>query len=363
MFLYVPAISGPYAMMNITSIPQIYRWWSNKCYFTHKAVLVSYGILKSELAGVSSFWRKEADALNAFVIGDSGGFQVWSKKLFITPEEVVDWHVKNCDIGIILDVPPRGLSSKVNLSLSELKTYANKTAENAKKMFKYVERESINIKYYLVLHGAKKEELDIWWNTAVEPFLSYASGIAAAPRPPNSPKQCALMLAYLYNKGIKYVHLLAVSGGRTLVPMIYWENKFKLLTTDSSSFSKTTGRGRMLIPGTMTYRLAGNKMMKEDIDISNLICRCPVCVGAYRGKVENILRLTDVDKYLLASLHNLYWTLVYVDSLMWLNRYDALKSTFEELKDILNFLDMSLEDFDKAYKMLFGEKYNFMKWF
>jgi len=321
MFVFVPAVSGAY-----TVAPQLmrkeYGWWRDDAIVRHPAMLISYGmkfLLDPDLFNnIKKFLGYDLDKL--IVIADSGGFEIHSRNETIPVEEVLSWQFENANIIIALDMPPRGMRH-----LEDVKDWEKCklfTRKNTEALIKYAStRKAENRKIYGVVHGITLDELDDWWHDVIEPFYDSLDGICYAVRPPNNPKALMLSMAHAYIKGVKNVHMLGISGTRTFIPLIYWQDRYTLLTADSSSFTKISGRGRILMPMFMKYVAVGMKG-KVNVDYSELNCPCPACQYARKHHVKSVYNYHNTNAYFISYLHNLFWQLAYIDGLKWLLKFE-----------------------------------------
>jgi len=321
MFVFVPAISGAYVIAP-NMLREEYGWWREEALIYHPALLISYGMVflmdRSMFNNISKFLEYDLD--KTIVIADSGGFEIATRGETIPVEEVLSWQFQHANIIIALDYPPRGLS-KVE-EVQDWKKCKEFTRKNTEALIKYASsRKAENKKIYGVMHGIGLGELEDWWNDVIKPFEGVLDGICYSVRPPSNPKALMVAMAHAYSKGVKNAHMLAVSGTRTFIPLVYWQNKFKLLTADSSSFTKISGRGRILMPMFMKYISVGTKG-KKDINYESLECHCPACQMARKHHIKSTYEYHNTNAYFLGYLHNLFWTLAYIDGLKWLYEID-----------------------------------------
>lgn len=317
MFVFTPAISGAYTITP-NMINSKYSWWREDSLVYHPAMLISYGMKflmdYSIFSNIKTFLGYDLN--KTLIVADSGGFEIWSRQETIPVEEVLKWQFENGNIIVALDYPPRGIKKIEEVGdWEKCKKY---TRKNTEAMIKYASsRKAENRKIYGVVHGTGLGELDDWWKEVIKPYYETLDGIVYAPRPPNNPKEIMLCMAHAYINDVKNLHLLAVSGTRTFIPIVYWQSKFKLITADSSTFTKISGRGNIIMPVFMSYVSAGTKG-KVNIDYSNLECHCPACQLARRQHIKSVYEYHNTNAYFLSYLHNLFWTLAYIDGLKWL---------------------------------------------
>ena len=351
MFIYVPTFGG---VVSLKDYPKKLLWWTKNAIFKYKAVLISYGML--ELSAVTYNWREEAFVDDdVLVIGDSGGFQMASKGKYINPIDVINWQLKNVDIAFPLDLPAKTAITGKPMTIDEFVECAKITAKNIDIIYDIVK--SSRIRFYLILHGNTNKKKEAWWKIAVEPYLDIADGIAVGTDPPSSYKQVMIDLGYMYEKGIENVHILGVGGFKTMIPMVYYSDKFKLLTTDSSTPLSMIGRATIMIPGDHRKIRIGRVGLKKNINFNNLLCNCPACTEAKKDGYTNIFDLSHKEKIFYVRIHNLFWYITFIDKMHWLKESNKLFDYAKEKGVDLTFLD-DVEDlgFERAYRKHFERK-------
>jgi hypothetical protein len=108
-----------------------------------------------------------------------------------------------------------------------------------------------------------------------------------------------------------------------LTAMKLLDKDFEFLSSDSSTHTKVISRGNILFPlsHSMKGAMVGYRGVRAKINLDDLICRCPVCSKFCNSKISSISMLNTIKKEVIASLHNLFWILCFVDYLNWLERY------------------------------------------
>ena len=151
--------------------------------FNMNAALYSAGNFKNHDAlppcMISS--RVRGKGQHTVVLGDSGGYQVATGKLNITPakrEEIYHWLVRYCDASMTLDIPVWGLDKGTMLGYNSFSDCLYATLEH---LDAFVGMGARNNRFLNVLHGRTREESDVWYE-AVKGYGLYGWAIGAALR-------------------------------------------------------------------------------------------------------------------------------------------------------------------------------------
>lgn len=332
------------------------KWFSENSHFKHNISLQScyYGI-NGVGKNTDVSYRKLVDyPKDKILIGDSAGFQIASFKkrgevCNINPIDSLRWQEENCDIMMNLDIPP---------TLGGTPTFKdfNKALDESVKNFTLFEKERKNYdaKLLNVLHGETIHHQDIWYN-AVKDFKF--DGWAIGMKPPFDPMIQAMGFMYLWKKGefekdsCKWIHFFGTSGKHVVPTIIYAASKLKKdikVSYDSSSYNIGSIFRTYFFPFEIGPNLYfGDKFKKENSNIKELPCMCPVCQS-----ITDVKELNTKDIYAgtLISLHNMY-QYVYYNNL--LNSIVLEKETFiSYLKKIniskktlisIEFIDFAME--------------------
>ncbi len=334
MFIYTPAISGSFTIFP-NKVPKEFWWWRDGAVVEHKALLISYGVRGDMDEDIHEKFVEffSIDLDKTLVVADSGGFEIASKGKDIDVRELISWQFRNANVIISLDVPPRG--SKNIDNVRDWNYCKKKSKEYLKELVRFASsRKAENKKIYGVVHGITLEEFNDWWDYVITDYWSVLDGISYAVRLWSNPLTTILCLAHAYYKGVKNVHLLGVSGTRTFIPCIYWQNMYNLLTADSSTFSIIVGRGRCLRPVDLTSVPIGKKSSRYH----TAPCHCPACTYARKLGLHDRFKIDKEVKYLVTYFHNLFWLLSYLDYLNWLTDKELRDLASRESVDI-DFLD------------------------
>ena len=209
--------------------------------------------------------------------------------------------------------------------------HAKKTAKNIKAVYNILK--NTDKKVYGVLHGGIKEQWDLWWKIAIEPFLDVFYGIAIAVKPVYDIRLMARMLRYVYQKDIRNVHVFAVSSLKALPVLVEAKDMFNLLTFDSSTPLLCSKLGEIFNTNVKGCRLTlGRKFLKKfNNRIDPQFCYCPACIYARRNNL-NIYFPESHMEYILNGLHNLIQYVSYLNLLTFLKDCNYQLSNFIELR-------------------------------
>lgn len=156
-----------------------------------------------------------------FIFGDSGGYSVVTLGAQISPREVLHWQIKNCSVGVILDVPPYvsvGSSVLGGSARSNWDEALRKTRENTRLALPVYESEvlegSREFGWWGVVHGEAHFQMQEWFDAISEiyPFDGPEEGWALKPHPANRPPSVARCLRFVNSSGIRRAHFLQMTG-------------------------------------------------------------------------------------------------------------------------------------------------------
>tara|TARA_Y100000310_G_scaffold267782_1_gene279985 strand:- start:16614 stop:17798 length:1185 start_codon:yes stop_codon:yes gene_type:complete len=331
-------------------------WWTKNSMFYYPYVLVSYPNVCNIKGSMRKFFRIPDDMC---VIGDSGGFQLMSNKLYkgidisdsINPLKVLRWQEENCNLGMGLDFPPYSMWYR------DYKKCMDISEENHRMMVS--KRNSKKLKLYKVfqMYGLEFKWADEWWKMIDK--LDGFDGIAASFKgKSHNPLYMASVLMYLYDKGVRSnLHIFGISGITYSAMFYYLSNFITNLTFDSSSYVRGQSMRVYFLPNTFKYStpLCGGESFKNNPNIQELPCDCSVCVN----NDINMFKEKGSKAGSLLSLHNLHITIKQFDMLDKLRKDKVFYKEFVKANmhpivwESLNFIDMVVE---KGFKYAF-EKY------
>ncbi|WEJ32838.1 hypothetical protein [Devosia sp. SD17-2] len=150
---------------------------STSSLFTYEAVLYSAAFGVGQLNPTMITTR---DRLSTTVVGDSGGFSVIGGSIK-TPHkifrvQVLQWQERNCDVGIVLDVPTRSLNVQGS-GYTQFDQCLNQTEQNTQ--YAISNRSRADMIICNVMQGRDHAEADAWFKR-MSPYQRHLEGIALA---------------------------------------------------------------------------------------------------------------------------------------------------------------------------------------
>ena len=317
MFKYVPQCQPSVAKKHVEGDFTIgadkkkATWWEDESIFHHDSLLISafYGI---ELDNCRKKLNIPKDVL---FIGDSGGYQILTMGVDISPLRVVQWFERNeVNIGFTLDLPVK-LDDSNEIFMKKMK----KSNNNANLMMK--NRHNLK-KLYLAVHGNTFDRMEKWYCDGTKEHDW--DGICMAKRSPTV-MTTAKILLFAINKDIKNIHVLKATSWDDLCILSYFENKFDLITSDSSSYSYGSRFREYINPLSGQTIFLGKRFAERNGDVKRLPCKCPAC------STTNLEELNGDKKDIgvLINVHNLWL------QLDWIDKLDAIKDDKELLLKIM----------------------------
>lgn len=290
--------------------------------------------------------RTDMGLNDAFVIGDSGGFQIatgaikWKSELRV---QIFNWLENNSDIAMNIDIPTRGIyanhfNEALNLSLENFK-YFN-------------EHQTGKTKYLNVLQGMceSKEMGDIWYN-AVKDFNFHGWAFGGV----KTVDAILYTISYLLqNKELdklhnKYLHYLGATSVTHIILLTILQKVFNKrfnnryqLCTDSSSPNLAT------IFGTYYTGVNWNSMSLNSIKIGkkhnlNLDAKIPCSINC---KICNGIKFEDINKF--DEYH--YMILTHHNMAIYKNIFDFVDKIFDSNDEIIQ--DFLTPEFYKVYQSI-----------
>ena len=321
------------------------NWWGQNPFFRHSSLLINFFH-----QGQMDFRQSMKVGPEVTVIGDSGGFEILSRRargkpVTINALDCLKWQEANCDIGMTLDLSPVNLqpveggksvaSSPEPISHEEFEKRLEETCNN-NQIFQD-NRQNPKMKIYNIVHSGmgKVESIDIWYNR-VKDFKF--EGWSVAPKPPGDPMKVAMDCMFMYSRGIRTnLHVLGISGIKVLPVLVRLEQLIKPISTDSFSFAVNAIVRKFMIPyGPELYFRPAEKKYKK------LPCGCPVCINV--RDVEDYYR-TDVVGYGIIGLHNLW---CYLNYLQYLETLIDDKELWDKFVNQHNNLVLAMRFIDEA---------------
>jgi len=229
-FIYLPVIFG--SLLNKSYFEE---WRETMFYFNY--LISGYEFDKSMLKQIDCF---EYIKQRGLFLSDSGGFQVFSFGAFINPRKLVRYQTKLTNMGFILDSPPyRPIEGKNKGLISEFDfdnfdEHLQKTIRWTKMMLEDLDDSEFSLGG--IIHGVSYDTMNKWYDSIMDlyDFKFWGLGI----KPPNDLFRLTKFLKFIEEKKIKSIHLLAVSGVRAILFLLYYQRflyKDVYITFDSST--------------------------------------------------------------------------------------------------------------------------------
>ena len=281
--------------------------------------------------------RNEMGLNDAFVIGDSGGYQIatgavkWNMEI---REQIFHWLEANSDIAMNLDMP------------TTFGTFSNRFDDALKisiDNFKYFEtNQSGKTKFLTVLQGIGTSlELGKKWYNAVKDFVFNGWAFGGSRYIDRIFYAIALFASEkeFEKKHVKYLHYLAATSPLHLILLamvqrvlnIYYPDKFQV-STDSSSPNLSSVYGSFYT-GINWSDLSLSSMTlgkKHDLNSdANLPCvlQCEVCNGATFNHINKF----DEHHYIIVTHHNMA---IFTHMLRFIN--NLMEGTDDSIQEFLS---------------------------
>jgi hypothetical protein len=255
---------------------------------------------------------------NTISFADSGGLQELLLQGEIkTPEEILLWQEKYCDIGFALDKIPFKTDNAFNVGWTfdevNFDSYALETKERIRRA-QAVRTEFKSFKYYAIIQGINYDMYKHWKEIIEQPGIDGW----CCKSPTNAPANLAETAVFVIKNLDKPVHFLGI-GQLTKSIILYYAKSFypHPFSFDSSSYDTGAQYRRYNLPFFFNGFESIKKNDKGEYDIKNFkdFCPCPAC-----QVMTDIINNPDSDKYLgyLISLHNVaqnIYVFKYLDSI------------------------------------------------
>ena len=241
---------------------------------------------------------------NTLSFADSGGLQelLISENAIKSPEEILKWQEKYCDIGFALDKIPfkKNIGTvKVGWTFDEVEfdKHGQTTKERITAALK-VRTEFKSFKYYAIIQGTNYEQYQRWKGIIEQPGIDGW----CCKSPTNSPANLAETAIFVLQNLDKPVHFLGV-GQLTKTIILYYCKRYyeHPFSFDSSSYDTGAQFRRYNLP----FYFNGFDFVysedKESIKNFSSFCYCPAC-----KKLSEIMDKPELEKYVgyLISTHN-----------------------------------------------------------
>jgi len=330
---YIPCSSSAPGPSGVTeeTVKRL-SWWEENSFFRYPCLLITafYGMKWKD--NFRDFFNIPDDFI---IIGDSGGFQNMTQNANLNPIDVLRWQEKHCQIGLTFDLPLMDDDYKT------IKYKQEQTAKNAGIAFN--NRQNKKLKLYAVFQGHSLEQQKYMIkcyndNISLDKFDGIAIG-GLVPIACDTERLIIVLTTFCYNiKDYNLpVHFFGLSGNKIAPYIIYLEKVFGLqITFDSSSYGAGAIRREF-------WKGNGLEKIKvQETNLDKIPCDCPVCSVVQDWKEYQKNGSLPGG---LISLHNLYQTIQYIETLK--TKSPELNPKYKKFIDIMKGFGP-----DKAFQIL-----------
>lgn len=177
-------------------------------------VLVSYSIWENK-----PLHPAYLNSPDRFVFGDSGGFSIVSRGYVPDPERVIRWQIENCNVGVILDVPPFRIRGKhYQATRGAWDNSLERTLHNVRMAKQYYRPDEHPFRWWGVVQGETLDYMNRWSEAVAEvyPFDGEGEGWAIKPTPANTLESMARSVQWMERHRPSRVHMLMSTGVKTM---------------------------------------------------------------------------------------------------------------------------------------------------
>lgn len=349
-------------MQKLAEVIYVPVMWNGRDYFKYNGKSLSWwypdAIVHHEYMLTSAFYamkdtptRESANIQPSNVLfGDSGGYQKISMEPkateHLTPDNVIAWQQKVCNIGIILDVPPTKFYTQ-----SEYDKNLIVTKKNGDRMREL--HTNRDLKLFDVIHGKTPEDMERWWKETTQNHDF--DGYSLPSRFDIDRVALALGFAIENLKGEnKPIHILGTSRFYASI-LLVWASQYLTdkLYYDSQSYLVGQKFRKYInyfdLGGTYVFCSDGYKGEETPYRVSKVLCPCPACRQLKDpSHLWNVAESSGSGGTL--SMHNLFWQLNFTSTLEELLKHgrdqymDYVRRNFNpSLLKLLEFIDDTAE--------------------
>jgi len=267
------------------------------------------------------------------LVGDSGGFQIATKKVKYTDElrsKIFEWLETNTQYAMNLDIPPYAASSDVG-SMRETGTFKESLGISYKNMKYFSDNMSGKTKYLNVLHGRSAAAFEEWYKKVGEFNFTGGWGLGSVAY---SLYLNLYALLFLKERGEfeknnfedRFFHTLGLSHPESILALVYLQKRLHELgykfniSYDSATPFMLAAFGTYVVFSThnvfcknavnISYKVDWKSLENSDVPMP---CNCVACKGKtwkdiakYHSIKENGKVTFETDFYVHMSLHNFY---------------------------------------------------------
>lgn len=281
-----------------------------------------------------------------FRFGDSGGYTIMTGDAVIDPREVLNWQIRTCTVGAILDFPPIDKNGAKIFEEGLERTCRNVLVVRGK----YQEHLKADGKFrwWGVCHGWSNEDLERWYRTVTEiyPFTLEGEGWAFKPRPNITSRTTARVLHFIgQHPEIKRAHLLMTTGVDAVATLLCLgpEAGLEFASYDSSTATLMATNRSIIEPTSDGLSWDAEREIKTQKHIRSRLqkhCQCFSC-EQLRG---------DIERYPDLLPNNEEWTGYWVYRFAYHNLLSMVR-VFGNLRDLAKH-----ETPERALEMILGKK-------
>lgn len=271
---------------------------------------------------------------DSYIFGDSGGYSIMTLEAVVDPRDVIEWQLRNCTVGVLLDVPPR--DPRATKGKSEGSDFIwepaiKSTVSNARlalPVYKKAREAGTPFRWWGVCQGGTLTQLNQWYDAVanVYPFDDDGEGWAFKPYPRINAANTARVLGFIQQRKVRRAHFLMTTGVETVATLLALgpQAGLDLVTYDSSSASAAGINRVVYVPRSdfldwstleQKTRASGGTDRRVEEYLREK-CECPSC---------DMLR-KDIDQ-VPAELKEEYWKyrFIFHNTLAMLRVFEALQ--------------------------------------
>lgn len=259
------------------------------------------------------------------IISDSGGFQISGAMYeYIDPVKLTEWYNKNCNLGMVLDIPGY---------LHDEKTVRRAAAVQNQNTLEMIKHKRSDLEIINIIHGSTQKERDIFREVCERSDIDRVA-LGGHMNKTIMESVDSLLEAITMNKKYKHYHVLGISNNLQLILYNYLATRgvTKLITSDSSAHLKNAVNRRYLEYRNLersTYFVNLDTVSYVPSVYNNLACSCGVCKSLKYTDV--LMCIPQIMFTYLVAHHNMVIRLRYIEAM-----YEFMQhSTLKEIKDLV----------------------------
>ena len=241
---YIPVLNG--GLLAFASPTKTFPNGKNISFITNTSIFKYRKFLVNPYHNEKGFASLHDDNClipNTIIFADSGGLQeLILRGSTQTPEEIIKWQEKYCDIGFALDKIPfkqnihnSGNKTGWTFDIMNFDEYANESKHRISRALK-VRTKYKTFKFYAIIQGTNYNEYLRWKKIIEQPGIDGW----CCKSPTNDPANLAETASFVLEKLNKPVHFLGVGNLTKSIVLIYLKKYFKhkiSLSVDKSAIT------------------------------------------------------------------------------------------------------------------------------